>query len=221
MNTGHARNGAMALTLLATLAACGNQGADETGITPASVLVQTARQAITARTREPAAPAPERSAQEQAAEALRVNAGPLIQVGFEGLGRNQILALTGQNGAMRTYMTQSEEAVILRNGILIGTKGLGRDLSVAEAGTENLIRAGQSGRGTRIMRYLGGDGLERPLQFDCTTGPGPKAGVIVEDCTGHGLTFQNSYAVQGGQIPVSRQWVGPGLGYITVQTLRP
>jgi hypothetical protein len=118
-------------------------------------------------------------------------------------------------------MTPAEEAVILRNGMLVGTKGFGNDLAVAEPGTEGLIRAGQSGRGTRIMRYLGGDGLERPLQFDCTTGPGPNAGVMVEDCTGHGLSFQNSYAVSGGQIPVSRQWVGPALGYITVQTLRP
>ncbi|RJE81687.1 YjbF family lipoprotein [Paracoccus sp. JM45] len=220
MITAYARNGAMALTLLATLSACANQDADSTPTSAASVLVQTARDAITAR-QQAKTPAPVRTPQEQATEALRVNAGPLIQVGFESLGRNQVLALTGQNGTMRTYMTPAEEAVILRNGMLVGTKGFGNDLAVAEPGTEGLIRAGQSGRGTRIMRYLGGDGLERPLQFDCTTGPGPNAGVMVEDCTGHGLSFQNSYAVSGGQIPVSRQWVGPALGYITVQTLRP
>ncbi len=221
MNMAQARNGAMALTLLAALAACSNQGPDEGGTTPASVLARTVQQAISARTAEPAPAAAPKSAQERVAEALRVNPGPLIQVGFEGLGRTQILAMTGQNGAMRTYMTPAEEAVILRDGMLVGTKGLGRDLAVAEPGTEALIRAGQSGRGTRIMRYLGGDGLERPLQFDCTTGPGPNPGVITEDCAGHGVTFQNSYMVQAGQIPVSRQWVGPGLGYITVQTLRP
>jgi hypothetical protein len=221
MITAHARNGAMALTLLATLAACANQGADDAETSPASILVQTAREALSAHTQKDQASAPARTLQEQAAEALRVNSGPLIQVGFESLGRNQVLALTGQNGAMRTYMTPSEEAVILRNGMLVGTKGFGSDLSVAEPGTEGLIRAGQSGRATRVMRYLGGDGLERPLQFYCTTGPGPNPGVMVEDCAGYGLTFQNSYAVSGGQIPVSRQWVGPGLGYITVQTLRP
>ncbi|WP_415639263.1 YjbF family lipoprotein [Paracoccus nototheniae] len=142
-------------------------------------------------------------------------------MGFEGLGRTQVLAMTGQNGAMRTYMTPSDESVILRGGMLIGTRGLGRDLSVAEPGTEALIRAGQSGRGTRIMRYLAGDGLERPLQFSCTTAPGPNPGTMVESCEGHGATFQNNYVVQGGQIPVSRQWVGPGMGYATIQTLRP
>lgn len=205
---------------LAALSACGNTGADEAGASPLSVLAQTANQAITARgAAQPAQPA--RNPQQAAAEALRVNPGPLIQATFESPARTQVLALTGTNGAMRTYMTPDEQAVILRGGMLIGTRGLGRDLSVAEPGTEALIRAGQSGSGTRVMRYLSGDGLERPLQFSCTTAPGPNPGVILETCEGHGATFQNNYLVQNGQIPVSRQWIGPGMGYVTIQTLRP
>ena len=205
---------------LVALSACGNTGADEAGASPLSVLAQTATQAITARgAAQPATPAP--SPQQAAAEALRVNQGPLIQATFESPARTQVLALTGTNGAMRTYMTPDEQAVILRGGMLIGTRGLGRDLSVAEPGTEGLIRAGQSGSGTRVMRYLSGDGLERPLQFSCTTSPGPNPGVILENCEGHGATFQNNYLVQNGQIPVSRQWIGPGMGYVTIQTLRP
>lgn len=205
---------------LAALSACGNTGADEAGASPLSVLAQTATQAITARgAAQPAQPA--RNPQQAAAEALRVNPGPLIQATFESPARTQVLALTGTNGAMRTYMTPDEQAVILRGGMLIGTRGLGRDLSVAEPGTEALIRAGQSGSGTRVMRYLSGDGLERPLQFSCTTAPGPNPGVILETCEGHGATFQNNYLVQKGQIPVSRQWIGPGMGYVTIQTLRP
>ncbi|WEF23020.1 YjbF family lipoprotein [Paracoccus sp. S3-43] len=209
----------LAATLLAGLAGCGNDGR---GLGPFGALVQTAGQVMAERRAEgqqPAAAA--KSPQEAAAEALRINPGPLIQVGFENLDRTQVMAMTGQNGAMRTYMTPSEEAVILRNGMLVGTRGLGNDLSVAEPGTEGLIRAGASGSGTRVMRYLSGDGLERPLRFACTVGAGPRPGVIVESCQGHGASFQNSYMVQGGQIPVSRQWLGPVLGYVTIQTLRP
>lgn len=209
-----------AMLALTMLSACGNTGTDDGGDSPLSILAQTATQAIGARGQAaPTAPPP--TPEQAAAAALRLNSGALIQVGFEGLGRTQVMAMTGQNGAMRTYMTPAEEAVILRNGMLVGTRGLGRDLSVAEPTTEALIRAGQSGSGTRIMRYLSGDGLERPLQFACTTAPGPTARVIVESCEGHGTQFQNNYLVQGGQIPVSRQWVGPGLGYVTIQTLRP
>lgn len=215
-------NGALKMTLaaslLAGLAGCGN---DDQGVGPLGTLVQTAGQVVAERRAPDQSATPRKSPEEAVAEALRVNPGPLIQAGFEGLDRTQIMAMTGQNGAMRTYMTPAEEAVILRGGMLVATRGLGNDLSVAEPGTEALIRAGASGSGTRIMRYLSGDGLERPLQFTCTVGAGPRPGVTVENCEGHGTSFQNSYMVQGGQIPVSRQWIGPALGYVTIQTLRP
>ena len=215
-------NGALKITLAASLmaglAACGN---DDRGIGALGTLAQTAAQVVAERRAPDQPAAPAKSPEEAAAEALRINSGPLIQAGFENLNRTQVMAMTGQNGAMRTYMTPAEEAVILRNGMLVGTKGLGNDLSVAEPGTEALIRAGASGSGTRIMRYLSGDGLERPLQFTCTVGAGPNPGVTVENCEGHGTSFQNSYMVQGGQIAVSRQWIGPALGYVTIQTLRP
>lgn len=215
-------NGALKMTLaaslLAGLAGCGN---DDQGVGPLGTLVQTAGQVVVERRAPDQSATPRKSPEEAVAEALRVNPGPLIQAGFEGLDRTQIMAMTGQNGAMRTYMTPAEEAVILRGGMLVATRGLGNDLSVAEPGTEALIRAGASGSGTRIMRYLSGDGLERPLQFTCTVGAGPRPGVTVENCEGHGTSFQNSYMVQGGQIAVSRQWIGPALGYVTIQTLRP
>ena len=215
-------NGAFKITLaaglLTGLAACGN---DDAGGGPLGALTQAAGQAVAERRggQDPAAPA--RTPTDAAAEALRVNPGPLIQAGFESLGRTQVMAMTGQNGALRTYMTPSEEALILRGGMLVGTRGLGNDLSVAEPQTEALIRAGRSGSGQRVMRYFTGDGLERPLSFDCTVGPGPNVGVVVENCEGHGTSFQNSYMSQGGQIAVSRQWIGPALGYVTIQTLRP
>ena len=206
----------MAAAALAALGACGN---DAGGAGPLGVLAQTAGQVVAAR-RAPAPAAPARSPAEAAAEALRVNQGPLIQAGFESLGRTQVMAMTGQNGNMRTYMTPAEEALILRDGLLVGTRGLGNDLSVAEPGTAGAIRAG-AGSGTRVMRYFSGDGLERPLRFDCTVAAGPRPGVTVEDCTGHGISFQNSYAQQGGAIAVSRQWIGPAAGYVTITTLRP
>lgn len=209
---------ALAASLLASLAACGN---DSEGAGPFGVLARTAGEAVAQRRSADQPAAPPKSPQEAAAEALRVNPGPLIQAGFENLNRTQVMAMTGQNGAMRTYATPSEESLILRGGMLVGTRGLGHDLSVAEPGTEGLIRAGGAGSGTRIMRYFAGDGIERPLQFDCTVGAGPRPGVTVESCNGHGTSFQNSYLVQGGQIAVSRQWIGPTLGYVTIQTLRP
>ncbi|UXU75002.1 MULTISPECIES: YjbF family lipoprotein [unclassified Paracoccus (in: a-proteobacteria)] len=211
---------ALSVALIAGLAACGN---DDSG-NASNPLMIAAKTAVgtAARIRgaedQPAAPA--RTPEQMAAEALRVNPGPLVLVGFESLGRNQVMAMTGENGGMRTYMAPSKEALILRGGMLVGTRGLGHDLSVAEPQTEALIRAGRSGSASRVMRYYSGDGLERPLKFDCTVGPGPKPGVVIESCQGHGVSFQNSYLPQGGTLAVSRQWVGPNLGYVTIQVLR-
>lgn len=212
---------ALAVALIAGLTACGN---DDSGREANPLLIAAKSAAQTAsriRGEEKTKTAPPRAPEQMAAEALRVNPGPLILVGFESLDRNQVMAMTGQNGSMRTYMTPAEEALILRNGMVIGTRGLGNDLSTTEAGTEALIHAGRAGQAQRVMRYFSGDGLERPLEFDCSTAPGPKPGVVVESCAGHGAKFQNNYLPQGGQIPVSRQWLGPKLGYVTIQVLRP
>lgn len=203
-------------SLMIGLGACGNESSGVLG-----VLAQTAGQVVAERRGTEQPVAPPKSPREAAAEALRVNPNPLIQASFENLGRTQIMAMTGQNRDLRTYMTPAEEALILRNGILIGTRGMGHDLSVAETETEGPIRAGAAGHGTRVMRYFAGDGFERPLQFTCTVEPKPQLGGSVERCEGHGTNFQNSYIVQGGQIAASRQWIGPNLGYVTIQALRP
>ncbi|RDW12204.1 YjbF family lipoprotein [Paracoccus thiocyanatus] len=221
MTTTRIHRAALSALLIAGLAACGN---DDTGreANPLLIAAKTAGGTLAGMRGGAAqeAPAP-RTPEQMAAEALRVNPAPLVMVGFESLGRTQVMAMTGQNGAMRTYMAPSKEALILRDGMVVGTRGLGHDLSVAEPGTEALIRAGRSGSARRVMRYYSGDGLERPLSFDCTVGPGPKPGVVLESCEGHGARFQNSFMPQGGHLPVSRQWAGPKLGYVTIQVLRP
>ncbi|WP_090524539.1 YjbF family lipoprotein [Paracoccus isoporae] len=184
--------------------------------------------------RAPAQAAAPLSAEQMAARALAANPAPLILAGLESSGATQVMAMTGQNGDMRTYMTPNEQALIIRNGMLTGTKGLGHDLSVAEAdGPAALIRARRAGQATRINRYLGGDGVERPLPMTCTvaTGEGKSFGFagrawsatqVMETCEGGGVEVQNSYLVTAsGQIPVSRQWISPQLGYVTIQTIRP
>lgn len=213
---------ALAFGMVVALSACSNKTDDDRGIY--GMLFDTVRQSAgsmgkSSAAAKPAAPADPGA---MAAEALRVNPGPLILVGLESMGTTQVLAMTGDNNGMRTYMTKNEQALILRNGMLVGTRGLGNDLSVAEAaGSAALIRASRSGQAERTMRYFSGDGLERPLPMTCTVAPGPNAGVMLESCEGYGAKFQNNYLVQGGRVTVSRQWIGPALGYVTIQELRP
>lgn len=215
---GHLRNAAAGLALVALTAGCSSRNSISDGPTTLSVARSALGQVLAWRKAAPAgAPA---DPQAMAAEAMRVNPGPLILVGLEQAGTTQVLAMTGDNpqAGTRTFMTKNEQSVILRGMMVRGTRGLGHDLSVVEADqSAALVAAGQSGTARRIMRYYSGDGLERRLDFTCQIGPGPKAGVMVEACRGHGLSFQNNYLRSGG---VSRQWLGPGLGYATIQVLR-
>lgn len=180
------------------------------------------------------APAAPDNPEAMAARALAANPAPLILAQLEDPPVPQVLAQVGQNGTMRTYMTPNRQALILRGGLLVGTRGLGHDLSVAEPGAlAGLIRARQAGQGQRVMRYISGDGVERPLPLTCTTAPGEtqsfafagrawQARQVHETCTGQGVSIQNSYLVTAdGQIPVSHQWIGPGLGHVTLQVIRP
>lgn len=216
--------GTAALACLAILGACGSNGDDREDAGFMGVAQQAVGQVITTGQTRRAAPkeAPP-SPQSMAAEALRVNPGPLIMAGLESMNTTQILAMMGENGGMRTYMTKNKQALIMRGGILTGTRGLGNDISVVEGEqVAALIRSGRSGQAQKVIRYYAGDGKERPLPtFTCTVSPGPKPGVTLETCEGGGAKFQNNYLVSGGNVSVSRQWAGPGLGYITITQLRP
>ena len=206
--------------LIAMLGACGNVDSEEGSIP--GLLAEAARQSVAQRGRAEAEVVAKADPGQMAATALRVNKGPLIMVGLERAGTTQVLAMTGENGGQRTYMTENEQALILRDGMLAGTRGLGHDLSVAEmAQSSALIRSGRSGQANRTMRYWTGDGVERPLKLECSIGPGPKPGVMIEDCKNGPLEIQNSYISQGGRVTVSRQWIVPDLGYATIQELRP
>lgn len=207
---------ALALTALVAGCSSSNSDADEGG--SGVGIARAALSQVMASRQAPAAPTPADTPQAMAARALAANPGPLIMVGLEGMGTTQVLAMTGDNNGMRTFMTPNEQAVIMRGLMVTGTRGLGHDISVTEASqSAALIAAGRSGTARRVIRYYSADGLERPLDFTCQIGPGPKAGVMVEDCSGHGISFQNSYLPSAG---VSRQWIGPGLGYATVTILR-
>lgn len=209
---------AAAVAALATLAACGTASVEGPGL--ATSLREAAVEIGGRASGRAPAPAPAPDPQAMAAEALRVNPGPLILVGLESAGTTEVMALTGENGRMRTYMGKGQQALILRDGLLIGSRGLGNDLAVAEVGTEGLIRGRRAGQGQRMMRALAGDGREHALPLTCAVTV--EGGPVLERCQNGQLQIENRYIVgANGAISVSRQWLGQRLGYVTIQTLRP
>ena len=103
------------VAMLAMLAACGNAGSE--GSIRGMLVTAVKQSAAKASGKDAAAqPAPDPSA--MAAEALRVNPGPLILVGLERMNTTQVMAMTGDNAGQRTYMTKNEQAFVMRGGML-------------------------------------------------------------------------------------------------------
>ncbi|HEY0276014.1 MAG TPA: YjbF family lipoprotein [Paenirhodobacter sp.] len=226
------RLGAASL-LLAALAACGSDQSEKEG-------TQLARDTAVGIVgllpipffKKSAVAAPSPDIEAMALSAMETNTGPLIFVAFEAQGAT-ILGMIGENGAMRTYATPASQAMILRGGVLAGTRGFGHDMISADVdAVGGLIHARTAGTAPKVLRYLDGLGLERPLPLNCTVRIGaettyPFAGQnwtgaqVVEHCEGSGATIDNSYIVgANGAVLASRQWISPELGYVTIQTVR-
>lgn len=162
--------------------------------------------------------------------------GPLILAQIEKAGLLTALGETGRNGGVRTFATPNEQTLVFRDGLLTATRGLGNDLMSAKTGAvAALVLNRRPGSAARTYRYLDGEGTERPLPMDCTVSTGPAKSFdfagrhydtlqMDETCqaTTQSLSVSNSYWVTGdGTVALSRQWIGPALGHVTIQLVRP
>lgn len=183
--------------------------------------------------KKPGTPAPQTDPEGMARSALALNQVPLVLATMEKTGYVNAFGMVGENGAMRTYFSPQKDALILRDGILVGTRGFASDLESADiGGTARLIHSARNGRGQKELGLLEGDGAEHPLPLECTVTAGKPARYsfagttwsgthVSEHCTGNGADITNSYVVaRNGTIVGSRQWISPNLGYITIQLLR-
>ena len=223
---------ALALVALA-LTGCGTDTSRTEGSTIALGVVRgVAAKLSPGRAAQRTTPDPERLA----ASAKASFKGPLVIAQIEKAGLLTALGETGRNGAVRTFATPNEQTLVFRDGLLTATRGLGNDLMSARTGAAAaLIRQRRPGTAERTYRYLDGEGIERPLPMRCTVTLGPAKSFdfaerhydtrqVDETCraaTGS-LSVGNSYWVTGdGTIALSRQWIGPALGHVTVQLVRP
>lgn len=223
---------AVLMVMVLALAGCGS----DTGKTENASIARNMASGIFARLmpgKKAKAGAP-MGQEELALAGLRSNTGPLLLATIESQGATTILGMVGENGGKRTYATPSQQNLVLRSGVLVATRGLGHDLMSTDLGpTPSLLAARQAGSANRVQRYLDGEGIERPLRLSCTLTPGTAqsysfAGTdwsglqMIENCKGSGLSIDNHYLVAAnGTVILSRQWIGPKLGYVTLQTVRP
>ncbi|MCA0873452.1 YjbF family lipoprotein [Seohaeicola saemankumensis] len=134
-------------------------------------------------------------------------------------------------GRITVWRSEDNLNVVTRNGIVIATRGLGNDIissSVQVSGDSP--GPARSGDHVQMVRALDNKAVPIPLACDLVD-MGAETIVIVERkhptrhlqqrCEGAGGTVVNDYWVDSarGIVWQSRQWAGPGIGYMRLRRL--
>lgn len=143
-------------------------------------------------------------------------------------------AVESGGGRVHWRTLDNVEIVTSSRGMVLATRGLGKDLQAADASqTEALIAAGRSGRAERRHVYLDGIYAAEDLRMSCQVERGAEQAISVnnrvhrvirfdETCSGAEETIHNSYwrdVASPGIIRQSSQWVGAELGHFYLQRL--
>jgi len=228
----HLKTGMVLIAALG-LAACaggGREAARSPLLTAGSALVSTVKGARTA--------GPPKGQVTVTRTLLDQTNGAVLQVVPANTGLQDFLRLVGRRddptpGKVEVWQASDKAQIILREGVLVGTKGLGGDMRSAEAQTVIAGFDGQGGGGERLITLDRMDGTAQTVPFSCdVTQLGRKVIQIVdqnvstyhlrEDCAFGKTRFSNEYWVETstGKMRRSRQWAGPRFGYMAIDRLK-
>ncbi|MGC1498344.1 MAG: YjbF family lipoprotein [Sulfitobacter sp.] len=164
--------------------------------------------------------------------------GEVMQVIPDKTGLQDFMFLVGKRndsypGTVEVWKSSDNVHLILRDGVLIATKGLGGDMRSADASTAIAGFDGHGGGGERVMVLDRQDGSAQAVPFACDmTQLGRETIQIVdqristyrmrEDCVYRNTKITNEYWVEtsGGRMRKSRQWAGPVFGYVAFERLK-
>lgn len=224
---------ALLFGLMLVLAACsGGNVAQEQTEGQLGAFIETFR--VTREKRQEQAPLPELSR----AQLDQVQSS-LLLVSIESSGNKALLAPFSRRtdplpGAITVWRAGDGAQVVLRNGVLTGTRGVGNDLASADvAFTVAALQGHAASQGPRSHYLRRDDHTQARLSLNCTiTDLGPTTLTIVEkpfrtrhlreSCVHPTGQVENEYWIElsDGAVRKSRQWAGPELGYFNITLLK-
>lgn len=170
------------------------------------------------------------------AEALRKTDEPLMQIMFPSVKAASVLRVIETNGDHRTWAAWGivdRRTVSLQRGIVTATRALPHDLMSADVdGVLRRVTRREEGTVPYTQRYADGDHGIVEAKSTCIVSRGydqvAKIGEInapvlqmFSSCVSVDRQFVDLYLVDDrGQILQSRQWIGPGLGFMVMRRLR-
>ncbi|MGB5863392.1 MAG: YjbF family lipoprotein [Sulfitobacter sp.] len=166
--------------------------------------------------------------------ALQVN--PETTGGSDFLRRVSVWKDVGA-GSVEIWQSSDEAQLFLRNGVIVGTRGIGRDIIAADASMLVQALASQQGRDvSRSYTVSNGDLTTTRASFRCKLRKFGRENLVivgqiyitthmVEDCLGDAggsQVLRNEYWLEepSGLMRKSRQWTGPAAGYFEMILLK-
>lgn len=154
-----------------------------------------------------------------------------LRVTLPARGASATLAPVARNGDVTVWQTRDGITLSFRDGLLIGTRGLGDDLMSADVeGTQAMLRAPATDLyHLHVRTYLGGEDQTLYRRYHCretgradsdlsVAGETRRTRRIEVSCTAPEGELTNIYWVdRSGGIVKSRQWVSPAVGYMDVE----
>lgn len=178
-------------------------------------------------------PPPPTVTAEQIGQVLNATDKPTSVFALEVTSAQFIMVEIQRNGVYQTFGSSNRQAVVLRNGTIVSTRGFGGDLMSSEEGALlSLLRSKSVGTATYVMRHLTSDNQTAVSSYSCKLDTGPSVPVVLGEvnrkglamnahCSGENGSFTNTYVVDGrGNVISARQWLGSVLGYLNVQPVR-
>ena len=164
---------------------------------------------------------------------------PTLQVTLEASGQVALLTvyverLEADAATLRIWRTGDGAQVVLRDGVLVATRGLGNDVESADAAAAvDAVRSRKPTSGPHRLYVRTGENGIAAINLSCNTRKlgveaietGKRASDTVHMqaiCTGGPFMITNDYWVDPAESIVrkSRQWAGPELGYLQIRFLR-
>jgi hypothetical protein len=167
---------------------------------------------------------------------------PLLQVNPVTLGGSDFLqrAVARHDslpGRVEVWKSSDNAQIFLRNGVVIGTRGIGSDIIAADANyTVRALKAGASGSGIRTFTVSDGDVTTTKRQYRCeirnlgleritVVNKGFAVNHFSESCssiTAGDADLRNEFWVERGTgvVRKSKQWIGPAVGYFEMILLK-
>ena len=157
---------------------------------------------------------------------------PVLLAELPNFDAQSVLLRASQNGSVVTWTTPDNLTFALDQGVVTATRGFGGDLLRADLqAVHRGLRQGRS-TGLRVLTFLDGEDQPVSSSYICDyTRVGRETITVIagrfntmridEDCVGPDTRFQNNYWIDArGTVRRSRQWLGPDLGDLRLETAR-